>query len=269
MKNMGNSPSRSRRGFGPRASLCAVLALAAAGAHAELEDEIQVYTDDINKPGQFGLELHLNTTPDGRTLPDYAGEVTPSNGTRLTPEFSYGLSDTFEAGLYLPMNFESNGHGNLAGYKFRLKWIPRKAPEGGGWFAGVNVEWSNLQQRYSQSRRSAEVRTIFGWRNKDWLVSVNPTFGFDLSPGFDHGNPNFDVGVKVGRKVAEGVTLGGEYYADFGGVKHFSPWNAQNHTLYFVADIDKGPLPFNIGIGRGISPAADNWTVKAIFEVPI
>lgn len=268
---MNSSPllSRPRIGECSRRALVVLIALGSVNAHAELEDEIQVYTDDINPPGQFGLELHLNTTPDGRGQADYPGEVTPNHGTRLTPEFSWGLSDTFEAGLYLPTNFTSDGHGELAGYKLRLKWIPLKAPEGGGWFAGVNVEWGMLQKRYSQSRQAAEVRTIFGWRNEDWLISVNPTFGLDLSPGFGRDNPNFDIGVKVGRKVAEGVMLGGEYYADFGSTQHFSAWNQQNHTLYFVADIDKGPLPFNVGIGRGISPAADNWTVKAIFEVPL
>ena len=47
-----------------------ILALGAGGdAHAALIDEIQVYTDDINAPGQFGLELHLNTTPKGRSTP--------------------------------------------------------------------------------------------------------------------------------------------------------------------------------------------------------
>jgi hypothetical protein len=30
------------------------------------QDEIQVYADDINKRGEFGLEWHLNTTPQGR-----------------------------------------------------------------------------------------------------------------------------------------------------------------------------------------------------------
>jgi hypothetical protein len=40
-------------------------------ARAAQQDEIQVYADDINKPGQFGLELHPNTTPSGRTVPDY------------------------------------------------------------------------------------------------------------------------------------------------------------------------------------------------------
>jgi len=38
-------------------------------AGAALSDEIQVYTDDINAPGEFGLELHVNTTPKGRRVP--------------------------------------------------------------------------------------------------------------------------------------------------------------------------------------------------------
>ena len=42
---------------------CAALSLP---ARAVLPDEIQVYDDSINKPGEFGLELHLNATPAGR-----------------------------------------------------------------------------------------------------------------------------------------------------------------------------------------------------------
>ena len=73
------------------------------GAQAAQQDEIQVYADDINKPGQFGLELHLNTTPSGRTVPDYPGEITNHHGFRFTPEFSYGVRSDLELGLYLPM----------------------------------------------------------------------------------------------------------------------------------------------------------------------
>jgi len=72
-------------------------------------DEIQVYTDDINPVGKFGLELHVNTTPAGRSRPDYPGEITPQHGLRLTPEFSYGLSHDFEAGLYVPLERTGDG----------------------------------------------------------------------------------------------------------------------------------------------------------------
>jgi len=34
-------------------------------AQAALQDEIQVYDDEINAKGEYSLELHLNTTPNG------------------------------------------------------------------------------------------------------------------------------------------------------------------------------------------------------------
>jgi len=56
-------------------------------AHASLQDEIQVYTDDINTPGEWGVELHVNTTPKGISQPTYSGEIMNHHGVRLTPEF--------------------------------------------------------------------------------------------------------------------------------------------------------------------------------------
>ena len=77
------------------------LGFALTTARAVMIDEIQVYTDDINAPGKFGLELHLNITLSGRRVPDYLGEITPHRGIGFSPEFSYGLTKDFEAGLYL------------------------------------------------------------------------------------------------------------------------------------------------------------------------
>jgi hypothetical protein len=107
-----------------------------AGCIRSAADEIQVYTDDIDKPGQFGLELHLNTTPSGRSTPDYPGEVTPRHGIRVTPEFSYGLPHNLELGLYLPFVRDANGTTYLAGTKVRLKWLlcdPRTVGRAGSW----------------------------------------------------------------------------------------------------------------------------------------
>ena len=67
--------------FRLRSLLCA-MALVPGIALAALSDEIQVYTDDINAPREFGLELHVNTTPSGRGIPDYAGEAVPAHGLR-------------------------------------------------------------------------------------------------------------------------------------------------------------------------------------------
>ena len=88
------------QGIAARLMACAVLGWMSPGALAA-PDEIQVYTEEMDEPGTFGLELHVNYVPDGRTQPTYEGEMKSNHRLQLTPEFSYGLSRTLEAGLYL------------------------------------------------------------------------------------------------------------------------------------------------------------------------
>jgi hypothetical protein len=250
--------------------LSAVLLAVPSFAAAALSDEIQVYDDDINAPSEFGLELHANTTPKGRSTPDYPGEVVPNHGLRLTPEFSYGLTRAWEAGLYVPTSIDPDGHGSLAGWKLRMKWLPLHPEEGqAGWFAGANGELSRLQQRYSQSRESFELRTIFGHRAEDWLLAVNPVFGWDLSPGFRSGTPDFSLGIKATRKIAEKTSIGAEYYSEMGKLDAILPLHAQANTLFAVIDTELKSLGINFGIGRGLTGSADKWTVKAIFAIPL
>ena len=243
--------------------------LAAGVARAELQDEIQVYTDDINRPGAFGLELHINTTPSGRSTPDYPGEVPPLHRLRITPEFSYGLSRDWEAGLYIPAARMPNGEVEIAGAKLRLKWLPVRGDDTqGGWFAGANTELSRLAKKYSESRWSTELRIMLGYRAADWLVGFNPVLGWDLSDGLNDGKPDVSFGLKANHDVVEGIALGAEYYAGVGKISEHLPANAQDHRLYLVVDVDRKPWVFNFGVGRGLTAAADRWTVKLIAELP-
>jgi hypothetical protein len=248
--------------------LAALIAASAMVAHAELIDEIQVYTDDINAPGQFGLELHLNTTPKGRSKPDYPGEVVPNRGWRLTPEFSYGLAPHWEAGLYLPASRDADGNTELAGAKVRLKWVPVKPAEGeAGWFFGANGELSRLKERFSQSRTSAELRIMSGWKNQDWLFAVNPVFGWSLSDGFRSGTADLSLGMKVARTVAHDVAVGVEYYADAGTTSR-PTLHDQAQTLFAAVDAEFGGWSINFGVGHGLTHVADKLTFKTIVGVP-
>jgi hypothetical protein len=246
----------------------ALLLLCAMPAFA-ISDEIQVYTDDINKPGEYGLELHMNTTPVGISTRPYPGGSVSRHGFRLTPEFSYGINDDFEAGLYLPTVRESDGSLSASGAKLRLKWLPLKPAEGNaGWFGGVNLELARVDQRYSEVPLSSEARFIGGYRAQEWLVSVNPIFGFDLSPGYRNGGPDFTLGLKGAHDVRPGLALGLEYYSAMGKIAHTLPSNLQENTLYFVIDYDQAPWAVNFGVGRGLNGATDTWTVKTIVSVP-
>jgi len=245
-----------------------LLAMGPGIAAAALSDEIQVYTDDINAPGERGLELHVNATPKGRSLPDYPGEVVPNHGLRVTPEFSYGLTTTWEAGLYLPANFDSRGRGELAGAKLRLKWLPVKGGDEGGWFFGANTELSRLQEKFSASRDGLELRIMAGHRSAEWLLAVNPVFGWDLSSGFRKGTPDLSLGIKATRSLSEYVAIGAEYYSDLGTASRILPAREQANTLYAVIDVDLKGWGFNFGVGRALTDAADRYTVKAILEIP-
>ncbi|HEY1535285.1 MAG TPA: hypothetical protein VGF76_14760, partial [Polyangiaceae bacterium] len=62
--------------------------------------EIQVYDGTANAPGAPGLELHLNTVPDGRKTAQ-PPELAPNHQTHLTLEPSLGIEPWWELGGYL------------------------------------------------------------------------------------------------------------------------------------------------------------------------
>lgn len=246
-----------------RTLVAAAALLACAGARGALPDEIQVYGDDLEKKGERGVELHVNTTPSGRATPDYPGEVAPHHGIRVTPEISWGLGHGMDWGVYLPFVRSAEGSAYFAGPRFRLKWLPLAPAEGAaGYFAGINGELSFVARRFEEARRSAEIRPILGYRGSEWLFVVNPSLEFDLA-GEDKGVIVFAPAAKLSRNISNRMALGAEYYADFGRVSHFAPRAEQEHVLYLVLDTAQ----VNFGIGRGVGgTAADRWTVKAIFS---
>lgn len=262
--------SRDRFSSLARGAAAAALALVALSAHADLTDEIQVYDDSINKKGQLGLEVHLNTTPDGRSEPEWPREIPPNHGIRATMEWSYGLTDSLEAGLYLPFLRDSSGTTYFAGPRVRMKWIAFKPAEGGaGMFAGLNIEVGAVNERLEQGRPIVELRPILGYRNEDWLVSFNPVIDKTFRSRYVSSKPEFGPSIKIARNIGGENSLGIEYYDEMGPFGNFEPARKQSQQLFLALDAGGVAVPFNFGIGRGLNAASDKWTVKAIFEVPL
>jgi hypothetical protein len=250
-----------------RALVFLVGAAAALGSAPALAivDEIQVYTDDLDAAGESGLELHVNTTPRGRKTADYEGDLPPYHGWRVTPEFSWGLGHDLDWGLYLPSATDGNGNWYLGGAKLRVKWLPLHAAEGGsGWYLGVNNELSRLTKKFSESPWSDEVRFIGGYRAGSWLIGVNPILGWALSEGY-RGSPEVTLAWKAVHDVAKGIAVGAEYYNGMGTLANRLPHDEQERTLYLVTDIERKSWSLNFGVGYGLTPATDKWTVKAII----
>ncbi len=256
----------------PIAGLIAIAfaaALSLKPVQAANQDEIQVYDDSIDKPGEFGLEIHFNTTPIGRAFELYPGEITNDHGYRVTPEFSYGLTKDLELGFYLDTQQDGEGTDYLAGTKYRVKWLPVHPEDNGGLFSGANVEYSVVGERFSQSPDGLELRLIDGYRSKDWLIAVNPIFDWGLSGDAASGDPEFTAAFKITRRVAEGISAGIEYYGDPGKLDHVPSWDKQDQRIYAVTDVDIKPFVFNLGVGVGMSRTADAFTIKTIWEVPL
>ena len=250
---------------GLRLLTLATLTLASLAARAA-PDEIQVYTEEMNDPGEFGVELHVNHVPKGRVDPSYPGEMASERRLQVTPEFSYGISKTLEAGLYLPLALGADGdlYGN--GLRFRLKYIaPRE--EGDRFFWGLNTELGYSVRRISQSAAGVEFRPIVGYRDERWLFSFNPIVNADLSSNVSR-RPVFEPAVKLTHRVVEGVNAGFEYYGGYGPLHHLSSAQEMAHDLYAVVDVETHGIDVNFGIGRGMRNAEDEWIAKAIIAFP-
>jgi hypothetical protein len=249
--------------------LCGMLtiSLVCAATAFAAPDEIQVYTEELNEPGQFGLEQHLNYSIKGSQVPDYPGQMTPHHVAQITTEFSYGLTRNLKAGLYVPFAITSAGDTFLNGLRVRLKYIvPRQSDE--DMFYGLNVEVGRNSLRTSDSISTMELRPIMGYRDAEWLVSFNPILNLGLAANVSH-QPQFEPGLKLTRSLNASLRGGFEYYGAYGSLNHPLPSNQRAHSLYAVADIAKGGYDLDFGIGRGFVNATDNWVMKAIIGLPL
>lgn len=230
-------------------------------------DEIQVYTEEMNDPGEFRLEQHLNYTIKGQQTPDYPGQMTSHHVMQITPEFSYGITKNLEAGLYVPFAFTPGGNSYLNGLRLRLKYIaPRQEDE--HLFYGMNVEVGRNSVRTSDSISGMELRPIIGYRNKQWLASFNPILNMGLAANVSH-QPQFEPALKLTHSLDDGVRGGLEYYGAYGSPSHLLPGNQRSHSVYAVADVEKSGFDVNFGLGRGFVNAGDTWVMKAIIALPL
>lgn len=228
---------------------------------ARATDEIQVYNDDIDQPGEAALEMHTNLVIDGRSEPAYPGEMAPHHVLNLTPEFSYGVTTEFELGLYVPFSYDAKTgdfHNNDA--KLRAKWLHKD--EAGRQYYGLNFELAHNPLRVSPDPWTSEVRPIYGLRSGAWQFIINPILDITVS-GNEH-TPEFVPALKLSRQVYGELELGIEHYTDLGPINDLLPAPEQTHETFLVTDFRAYDLDFNFGIGRGWRNSDERWVVKLI-----
>ncbi|TLY59221.1 MAG: hypothetical protein E6K52_11905, partial [Gammaproteobacteria bacterium] len=98
----------------------ALLAACVAMQARAQTDEIQVYDAQIAAPGVFNLTWHDNFTPSGQQTAATPGLLMPHHTLNGVPEWGYGVTRWFEAGLYLPLySVTADGRVLLDGFKLR------------------------------------------------------------------------------------------------------------------------------------------------------
>jgi hypothetical protein len=249
-----------------REAACGALLLAACGwtgtARAQT-DEIQVYDAEITPPGHFNLTWHNNFTPSGRTEPAFPGGVVPDHALNGVPEWAYGFTPWFEAGLYLPVyTLTRDGDLLFDSVKLRALFVAPDAHDR-TFFYGVNFELSYNEPHWEPTRFAGEMRPIVGVHLGRFDFILNPIVDTDFKGGL--GNLEFVPAVRAAWNSGGKLAFALEEYADFGSLNHFKPSDQQSHTLFAVIDYGGSRHGLEFGVGRGLTPASDTWVIKLML----
>jgi hypothetical protein len=225
-------------------------------------DEIQVYDGGLAAPGIFNLTWHNNFTPKGVDTQPFPGAVVADRSLNGVTEWAYGVTDWFEAGLYLPLyTHDKNAGWGIDGFKLRTLFAVPHADDR-RFFYGANFEFSINAHRWDEKRFTSEVRPIIGWHLKPWDIIVNPI----LDTSYDGlKNVAFAPAMRVAYNFENGWALAAEEYADYGPLRSLSSGGDQVHQLYGVVNHTFGSVDVEAGIGVGLTDATDRLTFKVLL----
>jgi hypothetical protein len=246
-----------------RLSTLAFAALCVCAGHFPLlaqTDEIQVYDAEIADKGKFNLMMHNNFTPNGRKEPDYVGGITPNHSYNSVFEWAYGVTDWFEAGLYMPLfTSYSDSGASFNGYKFRALFVKPHAAEQ-KFFYGMNFEFSFNQNQWDARKYTSEIRPIIGLHLKPVDIIVNPI----LDNAYLHGLKGLDFAPagRVAYNINDAWAVAAEQYADFGTLRDFQTRSQQFQETWAVVDHKGKTYSIETGIGFGLTGGADKVTLK-------
>ena len=227
-------------------------------------DEIQVYDGGLAPVGVFNLTVHNNFTPKGIDTPSFPGGVTANRSFNGVPEWALGVTNWFEAGLYLPLYTRDKTLGfGLDGFKLRTLFAVPHA-EDRRFVYGANFEFSINAKRWDEKRFTSEVRPIIGWH-------LSPKYDLIINPIVDTAydglkNLEFVPSVRFAVNPVERWSVALETYSDFGRVSDIAPGAEQAHQIFGVIDhTTKSGLEMDFGIGVGVTDASDKVTLKMIL----
>jgi len=241
------------------------IALAAGPGMAFAQtDEIQVYDGAIAEKGKFNLMLHNNFTPKGLKEPAFPGAIQSDKAYVGVSEWAYGVTNWFEAGLYLPLySYSQNLGGSINGFKLRALFVKPNADER-RFFYGVNFEFSVNAKQWDPRRITSEIRPIVGWHLHPVDIIVNPIMDTSYIGGLK--SLDFAPSVRVAYNFSPKWAAAVEEYADYGPFRQISPASEQSHQIWAVVGHPTKFADIEAGIGFGLTSASDKVTLKLMLS---
>jgi len=207
------------------AAIALVIVPAAAFAQT---DEIQVYDGSIAPSGVVNLTLHNNFTPDGLKTPAFRGGLIPNKSFNGVAEWAYGVTNWFEAGLYLPLySISKNRDATINGGKIRLLFTAPHADDR-TFFYAMNFEFSYNSRHWDPRTFTSEIRPILGLHLHPWDIIVNPILDNSFAGGFK--SLDFAPATRVAYNLSPRWAIAVEEYADIGPLHAFYPANERKET---------------------------------------
>ena len=246
-----------------RSLVIVAAALALPRAAAAQTDEIQVYDGGLADPGVFNLTWHNNYIADGLQGAPYPGGLAADKSFNGVTEWAYGVTDWFEAGLYLPLYSHDDSLGwGFNGGKLRLLFASPHADDR-RFFYGSNFEFSFNAKRWDSNGFTSEIRPIIGWHLKPIDIIVNPI----LDTAYDgFKNLDFAPSTRIAYNLSPTWAIAAEEYADFGPLHQFYAVSDQSHQLYGVFDYSSKTISIEGGVGFGLTSGSDNLTFKLLLS---
>jgi len=240
-----------------------IFAMGAAGRAFAQTDEIQVYDGGLSPVGVFNLTWHNNYTPDGLKEPAFEGGVTSDKSLNGVTEWAYGVTEWFEAGLYLPLySIDKNLGAVLNGFKLRTLFAVPHADDR-TFFYGANFEFSFNSDHWDPKSFSSEVRPIVGWHLHPIDIIVNPI----LDTEYDGvKNLDFAPATRLAYNLNDKTAVAVEWYADFGPLSGFYSASEQAHQLYAVFNKSISFMDIEAGAGFGLTDASDKFQLKLLLS---
>ncbi len=237
--------------------LTLLLLLPALRAHAD-NTELDVYRGEIADEGESNIDFAANIAKTSRHSDGRGASV-----FQAVTEYSYGLDDSWEVGLKLPV-YAMGGAWKAGGLLSEIKYV---APhEKYGWYWGAEFEIGYESIVGEDEQWTLETVPIIGWRNRFWDISLNPGVTI-TSGGEQRGTVIFEPAGKIAYATGDKCAVGIEYFSEAGPIGHLLPARERNDLLFLTLDTRIGKSAVNIGLGHGVGAASPGLALKTVIDL--